>query len=612
MNWITTAWSMIAGAMLAIAGVYLVVWLQQKESRAYLMFVLLAVSTAGIAGTELWMMHSSTITEFGTAGRWFHLPVATAIFAFVGLVYYRLDANRVWLALTVCGLRAVTLIINFLQDPNINYVEITRLDRVTLLGESISMVDGVPNPWMLVAQLGLLLLIIYVLDAATTAWRRDRDGFTLALGIAFGVLVVGGSVQATLGFWEVVQIPVFVTPFFLGVSIVMSVDLGRGILRASILDSALKSTNVELRESEQHLSLAAEAAHAGLFSVDPRTDRIWATAKTRQLLALESAGELYWKGVEKRIHADDLSRLLQLVDDTLRSGENVQTDFRIMLPDGSVRWLSVLGSWRSSGEARQGMLTGVLRDITASRDKDNETAQQKTQIAHLSRVATLSELSSSLAHEINQPLGIILSNAEAAAVLLAREPPDLDELREIVADIISADRRAAGVISRMRALLRREKPKLQETSLNDSINDALSLLNGEFLIHNVSMDVILKSDLPSVQADNILLVQVILNLITNACDAVADNPPGQRVVRISTEANGEEVQAKISDNGSGLPQNPAQVFDPFFTTKASGLGMGLAICRSIIDAHNGRIWADSDEAGETTFHLSLPIILETA
>lgn len=229
MNWITIIWSMIASAMLAIAGVYLVVWLRQRESRAYLVFVLLAISTAGIAGTELWMMHSTTIAEFGTAGRWFHVPLATGIFAFVGLVYYRLDSSRLWLALTICGLRVATLIINFLQDPNINYSEITRLERITVFGEPISLVEGVPNPWMLVAQLALLSLIIYVIDAAVTAWRRERDGFTLALGIAFGVLVVGGSVQAILGFWEIIQIPVFVTPFFLGVSIVMGVDLSRKI-----------------------------------------------------------------------------------------------------------------------------------------------------------------------------------------------------------------------------------------------------------------------------------------------------------------------------------------------------------------------------------------------
>lgn len=464
---------MIAAAMLAIAGVYLVVWSQRHESRDYLMFVLLAISTAGIAGTELWMMQSANTGEFGTALRWFHVPVATALFACIAMVYFRFGSSRLWLGWTAIVLRVAALIINFVQSPNINYREITLLERIPFLGEPISVVEGISNPAMLVANLSLLFLILFVVDAAATAWRRDGDGFTLALGITLAVLVIGGSVQAILIFWEVVQLPVFVTPFFLGVTIVMGVELSLSVLRATKLEQ--------------------------------------------------------------------------------------------------------------------------------------QSARQKTQLAQLSKAATLSELSASLAHEINQPLGVILSNAEAAEMLLQKDSPDVAEIREIVADIITANRRAADVITRLRSLLHQDEFDFELVKINEVIEDALHHLREDTGNQNVSVKAILARGIPDVQADRTLLVQAILNLLTNACDAVAGNLRGNRLVTIKSAFDGKMIDTTVIDNGSGLPRDPTQLFDPFFTTKASGLGMGLAIAQSVATAHDGHIWAESDSTGNTNFHFSLPV-----
>jgi signal transduction histidine kinase len=465
---------MIASSMLAVAGIYFVVWLQRRESHDYLMFVLLAISTAGIAGTELWMMHATSISEFGTALRWFHVPVATAIFACIALIYYRLRPKRLWLAWTAVALRVATLIINFIQDPNINYSEITLLERTLIAGDTISMVEGISNPAMLVANISLLFLSIFVVDAAVTAWRRDRDRFTLALGATLVVLVIGGSIQAILIFWEFIQLPVFITPFFLGLTIVMGIEVS----------------------------------------------------------------------------------------------------------------LSVLSSIKL----------------------EQQSARQKTQLAQLSKAATLSELSASLAHEINQPLGVILSNAEAAEKLLQRDSPDIAEIRDIVADIIAADKRAADVITRLRALLHQEEPDFQALMLNDIVDEAIHLSREELKSQQVNLQFDLANGLPTVKADRTLLVQAILNLVSNAIDAVAENSVQERRIVVATAASGQTVEATISDNGKGLPADPEQLFDPFFTTKATGLGMGLAIAQSIATAHDGRIWADSGKVGNTTFHLSLPSI----
>ncbi len=364
MNWITIALSMIAAASLSIAGVYLLVWFQQRESREYLMFVLLAISTACIAATELWMTQSATIAEYGTALRWFHVPVSTAVFSCAGFVYYRFGSNRHWLGWAACALRFAALVINFVLEPNINYLEISQLEYIEVFGASVSNAIGISNPWMLVPQLSYLFLAIYVLDAAVYAWRREKDRFILWLGGVLVFLIIAGAALAFVVFWEILQIPVLITPFFLGFIIVMGMELGREVLRAVSLDQALRATHSELRESEQRLSLAADAADAGLWSFDRLTGDVWATPNAREFLAVDPAADLSLDDFLGNVHPNDQPNMREIVGDARRSKQNIRTEFRVVAEDGSVRWLSALASWRFNEEDR-GVLTGVVIDITS-------------------------------------------------------------------------------------------------------------------------------------------------------------------------------------------------------------------------------------------------------
>ena len=237
---------------------------------------------------------------------------------------------------------------------------------------------------------------------------------------------------------------------------------------------------------------------------------------------------------------------------------------------------------------------------------DRALQQSREQLEHMSRAAALSELSGALAHEINQPLGVSLSNAEAAELMLDSNEPDLAELKDIVVDIIDADRRAANVITRLRSLLERGDPNLQDLAINDAVIEALGHLRSGLGTHGVDVVLDLDNTLPVVSADRILIVQLVLNLLNNACDAVAGTTRGRRRVNIGSTSDKQTVTMTVSDNGHGLPDNKEEIFDPFVTTKASGLGMGLAIARSIVEAHEGRIWAESENGSGTSFHVSLP------
>ena len=244
-------------------------------------------------------------------------------------------------------------------------------------------------------------------------------------------------------------------------------------------------------------------------------------------------------------------------------------------------------------------------DATRRRRLERETALQRDELAHLSRVAMLGELSGALAHELNQPLSAILSNAQAAQRLLKRDPPDLTEVRDIIDDIVVDDRHAGAVIQRLRTWLRKEHVEHVPLVINGVVLDALHLVRADLLHRAVDVQLELAGDLPHVAGDRIQLQQVVLNLVINGCDAM-DRVDAPRVLRIRTRAMRGHVRLEVVDHGTGIDPAIAQtMFEPFETTKPNGMGMGLAVCRTIIEAHGGHVWAESldDDATRVAFEL---------
>lgn len=605
MDWITILWAMMAAVSSTIAAVYLLVWLKQRDAWAYLMFVLLALSIVGIAATEVWMMRSQTPEGFGTALRWFQVPIWSGFLAVVGLVYFQLRPRFIWMGCGALGLRTVALIANFGPAPNLNYLALTEIEHSTLLGEPVATVTGIPNPWMLIGQASLIMLALFILDGGVSAWRRGEGGRTMALAGTLFVLVVAGTAQAILAFWGLFQFPLLSTPLFMGIAAVMGFELGTGMLRAARAERALRVKDAALSLSEQRLSLAAEAADAGLWSLDTASGKVWTTAKTREIFGLGPDEDLRLQDLFDRVRDQDRLRLSRVVDQALRSGEKFRVEFRILHPDGSTRWLLSVGRCRAAFGGGTETLMGVTADVTARKAAEDEARRQRAQLDHLSTVATLSELSASLAHELNQPLAMILTNAEAAQTVLAQDSPDLTEVSDILADIVRADRRATDVIRRLRALLQRGEPHREDLVLNDAISEVLEVLRSELEDQGVTVDLIADPDLPAVPADRILIEQVLLNLLTNACEAVAANTPGERRVALVIRADADAVLAEMTDNGCGVPDRE-RIFEAFYTTKPGGLGMGLAIVRSIVSSHGGRVWAESASGRGTTFCFSLP------
>jgi two-component system, LuxR family, sensor kinase FixL len=309
------------------------------------------------------------------------------------------------------------------------------------------------------------------------------------------------------------------------------------------------------------------------------------------------------------VHPDDRPLRDAAIKRAIETKGGYEIEYRILLPDGTLRWISGRARCGSKDNGGSTRLLGVSMDVTERKRAEKEAMQQRDELFHLSRVASLGQLSGSLAHELNQPLGIILANAQAAQHMLAGDAPDIPELREILADIVGEDIRAGEVITRLRALLKRGETRLLPLAPNKVIEDVLHLLRSDLVARGVTVQTRLAAGLPEVPGDEVQLQQVLLNIVTNGCDAVAENLQKDRILRISTHMRSGSVRLSIEDQGRGLPgDDVGQIFRPFFTTKTHGLGIGLPICRSIIAAHEGRLWAEPNEGRGTTLHVELRTI----
>jgi PAS domain S-box-containing protein len=319
------------------------------------------------------------------------------------------------------------------------------------------------------------------------------------------------------------------------------------------------------------------------------------------------------EGWTEAVHPDDLAQCMKVYEQAFAARRSFTMEFRLRRHDGEYRWLSDHGVPRYDAEKNFLGYMGSCVDISEQRNATEEAERSREQLAHLTRVSTLGELGGSLAHELNQPLTAILSNAQAASRFLEQGPANMDEVREILKDIVEEDRRAGEIILRMRGMLKKEEVKMLPQDLNEIVREVQGLLRSELLIRNVTAITRLEPDLPQVRGDHVRLQQVLMNLMINACEAMGSMPRTARVITIATQALDDGiVQASVADTGPGFAaENSTPMFEPFRTTKANGLGLGLPICRSIVESHGGQFRVSNGIKGGALIRFTLKIHEET-
>ena len=601
MSWVTVIWSMTASACLTLAVVHGVIWLSNRLAWANVLFALAAVGTAGLAGFELAMMRAQTPAAFGSALRWGHLAVWVIFLSLAGFVRVSLRAGRPWLAWSACGVRTFSLFLNFLTGQSLNYREISSLRHVPFFGESISVAEGVANPWMLVGNLSILMLVLFVTDAALAAWRRGDRRQALAVGGSTVCFVLAGTGQALMVFWGIIHWPVMSSLFLTGIVAAMGFELSHELLGAAQLAR-------ELRASEHQMNLAAEAARMGTWFREFDQDEIQATEQWRDLFGFAKSEPLNLEYFLQRMHPEDREKMRETLTQSNQSDGRYQTEYRVMFPGGQMRWIASHGRIEVNARGKPVRVRGVSLDITHRKQADLEAQAHRNEVAHLLRVASLGELSAALAHELNQPLAAILSNAQAGQRFLAKEICDLGEIRDILRDIVAEDQRASEVIRRLRLLLKKGEFQPQPVDANDLIQDVLNLLDFDLTARAIFVVKELTAAMPPVRGDRVQLQQVLINLMLNAGDAMAQTPANARslIVRSSRLEN-NFIRISVADTGTGIrPGSEEKIFEPYHTTKSQGLGLGLSLSRSIVVAHGGRLAAENRVGGGAMFHITLP------
>jgi signal transduction histidine kinase len=362
-----------------------------------------------------------------------------------------------------------------------------------------------------------------------------------------------------------------------------------------------------VQSSEEQLALAIEGAQLGRWEWDIASGRLAWCDITRQMYEVPRDEPVAPDTFYALVHPDDRALMSATVADAL-DGRGVDVEFRIRFPDGRVKWILSKGRTLYDANGRPSRMVGVKVDITARKAADLQIQKQRHDLAHESRVSVAGELSMALAHEMNQPLAAILANAGAAQRYLQRTPPDLRELHDIVEAIAQDNRRAAAIITRFGRLLRKEDLRWTPLDVNEVARNVIRLAHSDIISRGVSLTARFAEELPSVSGDAVQLQQVLLNLLVNACDALESAAPGSRRLAVTTGVSGEgEVQVTIRDAGTGIPEDQFErIFDPFVTTKTKRLGLGLAICRSIVTAHGGTIRAENHLEGGAVFSVRLP------
>src|SRR5437773_8130061 len=411
MSWITLVWSMNAGACLTLAAVYVAVWCKQRENWVHLLFSSSAVAAAVISAFELWMLNATTVEQYQLLMRWIHVPVWVLTLSFVAFVRLYLHAGRAWLAWGIYGLRTLVLILNFIFPVSINFKAITDIRHFSWASEIVAVPVGIPNPWGLLSHVGLLLLLIFSVDATISVWRRGDRRRALLVGgsMIFGAILAW---HVPLVIWGVIEVPFFLGFTYTAIVAAMGYELSSGMARGAGLAR-------ELELSDRRLNLAADSADLGLWEWDLSKDEIWVTPTRRAQLGFPVSGKITFEDLISQWHPDDRDKVRQALRDAIENGKDYEADFRRVLADGSVRWVAARGRVYADKQGKPIRLLGVSMDITARKQAELEAARQRHDLAHLARVTSLGELSSSLAHELTHPLTAILSNAQAAQRFLA-------------------------------------------------------------------------------------------------------------------------------------------------------------------------------------------------
>jgi len=374
----------------------------------------------------------------------------------------------------------------------------------------------------------------------------------------------------------------------------------------------LAEEKLALERSEAFLAEAQHLSSTGSFCWRPSTGEIRWSEQLYRIFEIEQGVPVTLELVGSRIHPEDISILNDMNERTRAAVSDFEYDYRLLMPDHSVKHVHALahGSRDAGGQLEY---IGAVQDVTQRRASEAGLATARTDLAHVTRVMSLSTLTASIAHEVSQPLSGMVTNASTCLRMLSSDPPNVEGARETARRTIRDGNRASDVITRLRALFGKEDAAIEVIDLNEAVREVIALSLSELQSNRVILRRQLDGDLPPVAGDRVQLQQVVLNLLRNASDAMNTVDDRPRELLVTTERDeGDRARLSVKDAGVGLdPEAMGQLFEAFYTTKNDGMGIGLSVCRSIIEKHRGLIWATQNDGPGATFSFSIPCRTDT-
>jgi PAS domain S-box-containing protein len=367
-----------------------------------------------------------------------------------------------------------------------------------------------------------------------------------------------------------------------------------------------KRAEQELRRSEAFLAEAQHLSRIGSFSWLVPTDKITWSEQLYRIFQIDRDAQVTFELIATRIHPEDLSLFQEHIERSRRDRSDVRLEFRLQMPDGAVKYVHAAAHIR--GDHGQLEYIGAVQDVTERRSSEEALSKARTALSQVTRVTSLGVLTASIAHEVNQPLSGIITNASTCLRMLASDPPNVEGARETVRRTIRDGNRASEVITRLRALFIKKSATAQSMDLNEATREVIALSLSELQKSRVILRPELADDLPLVTGDRVQLQQVILNLLRNASDAMStiDDRPRDLLIRTQSDDN-DRVRLSVADVGVGFePHTADRLFEAFYTTKSEGMGIGLSVSRSIIERHHGRLWVTPNTGPGVTFSFSIP------
>ncbi len=581
---------------------HVLLWFKERRRSVYLLSSVMAFSAAASALLELALMRADDTARYGTLLQWENLTIYLLIISMVWFVYLHFGTARRWLAVAITVLWTIAIGINFTSPMSLVYSEITELRMMkTFWGETFTLAIGEPNPWKALADAASLLILVYALDGSFRAWRGGTREEAAAVGGGIVVFILLAGAHTPL-----VDAGVVATPYMISFGF-LAIVFGMTYVLVSRAFSASRYAR-QVQADEKRWRLLLENVQLLVVGLDRGGLVNYVNPHALRLLGYERGDILGRPWIDIAVPQAERPAAWDTFRNLLQGGNLPSFENTVLGKTGEalhVRWSQVL---LYDVDGASGGTLSIGEDLTPRIRAEHEARRERDALAHVTRVSAMGELVASLAHELNQPLTAMLSNAQAAQRFLATDPPELGEVRDILHDLVKDNQRASDVIRRLRALLTKEPPAFAAVDLCRLARDVSQLLRGDSMIRKIDVAVECPSEPALAHGDTIQLQQVLLNLLLNAFDAVAHLPADRRRITVGISRRRDAWEISVRDQGIGLaPDGLTEVFEPFFSTKRGGMGMGLSIARSIVESHDGRLWAENNSDRGATFCLTLPV-----